>query len=374
MLQKITATQLFNGFHFLPNDTVLIIDKLRGVIKDIVPLQDAGDDIIKYCGIVCPGFVNAHCHLELSYLHRKIKQHVGMRSFIQEVIDSKDNVKVDVQQAIYNADNAMYNNGIVAVGDICNTALTIPTKLHSKLQYTNFIELSGFVPSKAQQRYTDGLGILQQFASNNLAATLVPHSPYSVSKELMQLIYNTPVPVTTMHYQESIAEQEFVQHKQGDLLQLYTYLGIDISHYTPPITLQLIHPATGHIMLVHNVTTTAADIAVLNTLYPNRATLCLCPNANLYIGNGLPNIPMLASSGIPICLGTDSLASNNKLSLTNEMYTILKHYPTIPVETVLQWATYNGAKALNIHHTYGSFAVGMSSKYVTFTMQDIISS
>jgi len=86
--------------------------------------------------------------------------------------------------------------------------------------------------------------------------------------------------------------------------------------------------------------------------------LCLCPNANSYIGNPLPNVPLLAGSGLPICVGTDSLASNSKLCIWSELQTLQAGYPGISTQDLLQWGTSNGALALGMEQQLGSFAPG----------------
>ena len=85
---------------------------------------------------------------------------------------------------------------------------------------------------------------------------------------------------------------------------------------------------------------------------------CLCPNANLYIGNGLPNVPLLRNSGYPLVLGTDSLASNSKLSIWEEIQTLRKAFVHLPLGDFLRWATYNGACALGLQDQLGSFEKG----------------
>lgn len=85
---------------------------------------------------------------------------------------------------------------------------------------------------------------------------------------------------------------------------------------------------------------------------------CLCINANLYIENKVPPIDMLMKHNCTIVLGTDSYSSNWQLSIAKEMEAIHKHFPHIPIETILLWATSNGAKALGLEDEFGSFATG----------------
>ncbi len=352
---KYLPTLLHNGYNFEPSGTVLIIK--NNLVDSIIPQSEAGDDIKLIDGIICPGFVNTHCHLELSYLKNKIATNTGMVNFLLAVMQNRNTATEIIQNAITNAEAEMIVNGIVAVGDICNTANTIVQKQKNKLHYTNFIEISGFVPATAAQRFADGKTIQNQFLQKKLQATIVPHSPYSVSQELMQLINtNASNATTTMHYNESEAEKQFLTNGSGNFLQLYNTLGIDISFWQNKLPMYNKHIAN---ILVHNVVTNLYDIEQ----YKN-AWYCLCPNANIYIGNGLPNIELLMQHTNNICLGTDSFASNHQLSILEEIKTIQQHFSKIKLETLLQWATINGANALGIQDKFGSFEKGKSGKFV----------
>ncbi|MBL7726847.1 MAG: amidohydrolase family protein, partial [Dinghuibacter sp.] len=196
-----------------------------------------------------------------------------------------------------------------------------------------------------------------------------PHAPYSVSPELFSLIFSQPQQVVTLHNQESEAEQAFFQSKTGPMLQLYEQLGIDLSFFQPSgkSSLQTVAPYfrnTESLLLVHNCFTGEGDVELVGRATNNRATnegsisFCLCPNANLYIGNPLPDADLLLRSGVRICLGTDSLASNHQLSIWEEIKTLQRHRPQIPLDTLLQWATLNGALALKMNDELGSFEPG----------------
>ena len=110
-------------------------------------------------------------------------------------------------------------------------------------------------------------------------------------------------------------------------------------------------------IFVHNTFTTTTDIEVAQTLLKN-VYWCLCPNANLYIENTLPDIAMLAKHGNTICIGTDSLASNHQLSILAELQAIKDHYPSIDWETLLRWGTFNGSLALQMNDIAGTIEPG----------------
>ncbi len=359
----------------LPAGNVLITDK-KGVFVDIVSLTDAGEDVAQFNGILCPGFINAHCHLELSHLKGVIPEKTGLVEFVFKVITQRD-FAADILTAIEVAEKEMLQTGIVAVGDICNTAITIGQKAQKRLRYHNFIEVAGFVPASAQDRFDKASAVLEQYrtTTNEQRSTLSPHAPYSVSPQLFGLINNATVnDIVTIHNQETFAEEDFIKSKTGDFLNLYSKLGIDISFFNASgkSGLQSFLPnfTKGQsLILVHNVTTTKKDIefASLSTIPEKIGTgnrqlstlyFCLCPNANLYISNTLPDINMLIENNCNIVLGTDSLASNHQLNILEEIKTLQKNFAQLQLETILQWATINGARALQMDTTLGSFEKG----------------
>jgi cytosine/adenosine deaminase-related metal-dependent hydrolase len=374
LYRKFTANNIFTGDTLLPADHVLITSE-TGLIQDIVLLQEAGEDVEFFNGIISPGFINAHCHLELSHLKGLIPEQTGLVDFVFKIISERHFAEEEIVTAIEKAEQEMRQNGIVAVGDICNTAHTIPQKKKQQLHYHNFIEAAGFVPASASERFERANTVLAEYLStiNDQSSTVCPHAPYSVSPQLFQLINeHTANDIITIHNQETIAEEEFIKTKTGDFLKLYERLGTDISFFKPTgkSSLQSWWPYMNKnqsAILVHNVTTSAEDIdfVKLSTFNnPGRRQresstfFCLCPNANLYITNSLPDVNMLINKGCTIVLGTDSLASNHQLNILEEIKTLQTNFPALPLETMLQWATINGAKALQMSNQLGSFEKG----------------
>jgi cytosine/adenosine deaminase-related metal-dependent hydrolase len=387
LYRKFTADYIFTGQEIIPGNKVLITDE-NGVIIDLAAFADAGDDIENFTGMLCPGFVNAHCHLELSHMKGHISQHTGLINFILKVVFERNFEEAIILAAIETAENEMLQNGIVAVGDICNNAITIAQKSKRKLHYHNFIETSGFIGATAKTRFKTSEVIYQAFATQLPANSIVPHAPYSVSPELFELINIYPNNKTlTIHNQETAAENELFQNKEGDFLTMYQQMNIDVSGFkaSGKSSLQTYLPALSNyqsLILVHNVCTNADDIefeklhtlhlqppsTIFNNLQPPSTTFnhfqppsthyCLCPNANLYITGQLPDVNLLVEQQCNIVLGTDSLASNHKLNILEEIKTLQQHFASIPLQTMLQWATINGAKALQTDATLGSFEKG----------------
>ena len=365
LYRKFRADQIFTGHEILPGGRVLITDQ-EGVIKDIVNIEDAGDGIEIFDGILTPGFVNCHCHLELSHLKGFIPKQTGLVDFVFKIVTERHFEEEQILAAIEAAENEMIQNGIVAVGDICNNTFTIPQKVKGNLHYHNFIEASGFDPSIATHRFQRSLDFYNAYKKELPANSIVPHAPYSVSPELFGMINNLPGNhLLTIHNQEIPDENELFEKGTGDLLKMYEKMNIDISFFKPSgkTSLQTYLPyftKEQSIILVHNVSTFEKDIEFTKRQTKNyklQTFFCLCPNANLYISNKLPDINLFSDHN-NIVLGTDSLASNDRLSILEEIRTLQQNFATLKPATLLQWATLNGARALGIENMYGSFEKG----------------
>jgi aminodeoxyfutalosine deaminase len=367
--RKFKADYLFTGKEATEPDSVLITTT-DGTVQGIVPVAEAGLDIAYFPGVLTPGFINCHCHLELSHMQGAIPEHTGLVDFLSTVIRLR-NIPVKpagagtIREAFAVAEKAMFDNGIVAVGDICNTDDTLELKKHGKLQYHNFIETIGFVDQGAAMRFAGSKAVFDAFEAVFPGRnSLVPHAPYSVSPTLFKLIAgHTAGQLLTMHNQESDDENTFFLTGKGDFLRLYETLGVDVSFFkgTGKRSLESVLPyfnSDQTMILVHDVATNAEDLRVAKTAGMPRVYFCLCPNANGYIGGRLPHLELLMGSGIPLVVGTDSLASNRELSILEELKTLQTAIPAIGTPTLLQWATGNGAEALGLQNTLGSFTPG----------------
>jgi len=361
--KKFSAAQLFDGYRMMGDDHVLITTE-DGTVEGIFAREDAGDNILELNGILSPGFINCHCHLELSHMKGQIPEGTGLIEFVYHVIRNRHFGEQEILEAIAAGELEMLQNGIVAVGDICNNALTAPQKLKHRLRYHNFVEASGFINTIAEDRFQRARGILEQFVLQHSTGSVVPHAPYSVSEALWEKIVHLPGnDLLTIHNQETIPENELFLEKKGGFLSFYEKMNIDISWFTPSgktslqTFLSKFLPAQ-QLLLVHNVFTSREDVAFSKSPSHPQLYWCLCPNANLYITGQLPDIHMLIEENCQIVLGTDSLASNHQLSILSEMKSIRQHYPSITLSQLFSWATLNGAKALKMDKELGSFEKG----------------
>lgn len=388
--RKLHADKLFDGYRFLLNH-VLLFDA-QGKIEAILPLEEAGEGVEKVEGVLTPGFINCHCHLELSHMKGIILEGTGLVDFVFKVVTQRGAGEEEILQAIADAEAQMKAAGIVAVGDICNNALTIPQKTKGNLHYYNFVEASGWLPAVSAARFERAKLLFDEYSQQSAIGnrqsaqatpnskpqtpncSIVPHAPYSVSEALWAAIQPYfQNKVVSIHNQETAFEDEFFEQGTGDFQRMYALMQLDNSHHVPTqkSSLQsyfekLAGAATA--ILVHNTFTRQADIDFVKTQAaphqpqtPNsklQTFFCLCPNANLYIEGVLPPVELFRKNGCEIVLGTDSLASNWQLNILEEIKTIQKSLPEIPLEEMLRWATSNGASALNMQDELGSFEKG----------------
>jgi cytosine/adenosine deaminase-related metal-dependent hydrolase len=365
-LRKFCADQLFTGHKMLNSENVLVTDEL-GVVQEIVNVNDAGDDVQQLTGILSPGFINCHCHLELSHMKGLIPEKTGLIDFVFKVVTQRHFAEEEILEAIAKAEDEMLQNGIVAVGDICNTMLTLPQKLKSHMSYYNFVEASGWLPGVAIDRFNRSKSFYDQYGGAMPNTSIVPHAPYSVSEDLWRhIIPFFKNKVASIHNQETAFEDEFFLKGSGDLIRMYEMMKIDNRHYTATgkTSLQSYFPKLSKaesILLVHNTFTTLDDIRFANAQAKNNwqeLSWCICINANRYIEQQLPPIDLLVKEESHLVIGTDSLASNWSLSVLDELRSIKECFEEVPLTSLLQWATINGAEALKMNEELGSFRTG----------------
>ena len=366
---KFRADQLFTGYRILDHSHVLITDE-DGRVEDLVSAPDAGDEIQNFKGILIPGLINCHCHLELSHMKNVIPPGTGLIEFLCSVVTKRNFDPEAVRTGISKAEKEMYDHGIVAVGDIGNTADTAAVKSKSKIYWQNFVEVLGFTDDKAEDNiafYTRALNTLELSLQTSLSrhrSSLVPHAPYSISPKTFQLINKaTRDQVISIHNQEHPAEDELYKTGGGGYLKLFKIFGVDRSPF--PVTgmssIRSCLPWFNNgqtILLIHNTYMPEEDIVWANEYATSnglKLVYCLCPNANLYIEGRLPPIELFMKHNCHLVFGTDSYSSNWQLSIAKEIEAVCKHYPGIPAESVLQWATINGAQALKWDDELGSF-------------------
>lgn len=314
-------------------------------------------------GVIVPGFINTHCHTELSHLKDKVKPGGGLVSFIKDVQNFRNSEKEAVIAAAEKADQEMIANGIVACADTSNSNISLGIKQNSKLHYHTFVEIFGFLPENADGLFEKALALAEEFKPQSVSITA--HAPYSVSKELFKLIKkysDSGENLLSIHNQECEDENKFYRYKLGGFIDMYKHFGINIEYFRPQArnSLQSIIPLLTNrqkILLVHNTCTNLKDIYFIKR-FDRKINWCFCPNANMYIEKRLPKIDLFVNQGLNITLGTDSLASNAKLCILSEMRTLQENIPSLSFDTLLQWGTRNGAEFMGINDRFGTIEEG----------------
>lgn len=313
-------------------------------------------------GIIIPGFVNCHCHLELSHLKNVIPGGEGLGRFIQQIRISRNSLVSDPYIAALSADNSMFSSGISLCADICNTPGTFEIKRESRIRYLNLVEVFGIDPDKALKRMDEVFEVERRSAEMNLQCYPVPHSAYSVSLPLFRLLKEASEKnkVTSMHFMETQAEKEFLHTHSGLLKESYERSGL------LPSALKMVKTheeavlneitGSGNLILVHNTFVDEETIEAVS----RRTNLywCLCPGSNLYIEGVIPPLELLINKSCEVVIGTDSLASNSKLDIMAELVTLQLNFPELSIQQLVRWATINGARALGEESEFGSIEPG----------------
>lgn len=359
--EKLQGDQLFDGNRFHGRDKVLVTD-LRGKMLDIIDHSEAGAGVRYIPGLIRPGFVNAHCHLELSHMRNIIPPHTGLVPFLMDVTGKRGFPDEMIHKAIADALEEMEADGITAVGDISNTDVTAAFKASGRLQFHTFVEVISFLEANTPERIRHYTGVLNSFRSTAAGrASLSPHAPYSVSPLAFRMINDTTENgIVSIHNQETPHENELYRSGRGAFLELLRKVGIPDSPF--PVTGQssirswLPHFNRGQtLLLVHNTFMPREDIQWAREISKRNGTrlvFCCCVNANLYIENNMPDIPVFLEEDCHMVLGTDSYSSNLQLKVSAEIATLRERFPSIPVERWYRWATVNGAEALGMENKW----------------------
>ncbi|MDI3526336.1 MAG: aminodeoxyfutalosine deaminase [Tenuifilum sp.] len=328
-------------------------------------------------GVIVPGFVNAHCHLELSHLKGMKPNKPGIAGFIEAVTTQRKVSDEFIHKCIEDSLKEAYQVGTSAIGDICNTTDTLPHKLESKIEFFNFVELFGIDPAVAQNTFENGIRVLNQFKKHfPKQSSLTPHSTYSLSKPLWNHIHNhlksEEIKRASIHYGESKAEYEFLESGSGPLYNRYkgSKINFEVPNNLTPAQIVINNiPPHVKLLLIHNTFSQADEIKLLSEQYSN-LTLVTCPESNQIIEKTLPELSKFKDLKVNIAIGTDSLASATSLSMLNQINIILDNFNDIDFETALSWATINGAKALGFNSKLGSIEKGKSPGLVLITNFD----
>jgi cytosine/adenosine deaminase-related metal-dependent hydrolase len=369
-MRHYAANYIFTGEELIKN-SYISVDK-SGTISYIGKENEGQIErpfMIFYNGIICPGFVNAHCHLELSDFVKSDEEGKGLTYFIRSII-AKRNHQND-ENKLKTADILMFERGVNLVGDIVNTDKTVKIKTNSKICYHSFIELSGIKNIDSKKKISFAEELSAEFSKNRLANSIVPHALYSISPDLFKYTAQScESKLTSLHFLESDEEADFFS---GVKNPIYSFMQGINSDYKPLATdlvelysLLLEFKNSTSTILVHNTLADSERIPSRSNFY-----LCLCPSSNLYLHKKLPSEKLVYANKDRLVVGTDSLASTNRLDIIQELKLLDSNYQQLSMLELLKIATSNGADALK-NNNYGRFLIGNTPGVVLIENLDLI--
>jgi len=312
--------------------------------------------------VILPGLVNAHTHLELSWMRNRVPPGDSMPAWAARLLALRRTISSEPAEPIHDAVREMRAGGTSLVGDVTNTLAAYDVLADSALAGAVFRELLGFNmrdPAQAiatTQAQLDALPPIER-----LRPSIVPHAPYSVSPELFRAIARAagdkPVSV---HLAESPDELRFLQDGTGAWRELLGQLGVWNDAWRPPACgpveyLEQLGLVTSHLLAVHCAHVEDDDLARLARA---GSTIVACPRSNKWTGAGTPPIERFFASGARVAIGTDSLASVEDLNMFAEMAEVRRLAPAVPASRIIAAATVEGAAALGFAEGFGTIEPG----------------
>ena len=338
----------------------------RGRIVDVGRLQ-AGTGRVKPVAIL-PGLVNAHTHLELSYLHERIPSQPRFGSWVRAVMDARrrypDPSHPDIIGAADRSIADATATGTILFGEVSNTLVTAPLLRARGGAAQVFHELTGFTEQDPHLRVREARERADAAAGGDVRISVAPHAPYSVSADLFQAIRadldRHPSDVSSVHLGETPEEVELLRRGSGEIKAVLQELGRWPPDWRPPgvgpveylSSLGMLGP---RMLVVHGVQFDSRDLDRLRDL---GATVVTCPRSNVYVGVGSPPLEQFYAAGLQVAIGTDSLASVADLNLFAELGEARRIAPRVPARRLLESATLSGARALGFAADFGSLEPG----------------
>ncbi|HEX6463213.1 MAG TPA: amidohydrolase family protein [Vicinamibacterales bacterium] len=326
---------------------------------------------------VLPGLVNAHTHLELSWMRGRVPQNTSMPAWAASLMALRRTVSREPVQPIMDAIAEARRSGTCLVGDVTNTLATYDPLLSGDLSAVVFRELLGFSNPDPENLVET---VNQQIAALTPAAWLRPsiaaHAPYSVSPGLMRAIARANAGKSvSVHLGESAQEVEFLQSGTGEWRALLESLGVWNPAWSPPACGPVEYLArhdlvNDRLLAVHGVRFDEDDLVRLSAA---GATVVACPRSNRWTGAGEPPVDRFYASGVRVAIGTDSLASVEDLNLFHEMAEVRRLSPSVPAARVLESATRAGAAALGFADELGTLARGKRAELLAVRLPSDVS-
>ena len=320
-------------------------------------------DVIDHGDVaILPGLVNAHTHLELSWMRGRVPPAASMPVWAEAVIGLRRSAGAEPAEPIDEAVREVRAAGTALVGDVTNTLCAYDVMRGRGLGGAVFLEILGFSAPDPGRAVADAAARIAELTPAAwLKPSIVPHAPYSVAPALFLAIAAAAGSrAVSVHLGESPEEIRFLRDGTGPWRDLLGRLGAWSETWEPPGCGPVEYIArlgllTERLMAVHG---TQFDASALARLADARATVVACPRSNRWTGAGDPPIDMFYASGVRVAVGTDSLASVEDLNLFGELAALRRLAPGVPAARLLESATLHGAVALGFGDEYGSIAPG----------------
>jgi aminodeoxyfutalosine deaminase len=346
------------------------------------PDDGGGADVVDLGrAVVLPGLVNAHTHLELSYLRNAVVPASRFIDWIDQLMARRREFRDPADSRILNAAKDAIRDarasGTALVGDISNTLVTVPLLAEGEMPAVVFYELLRFNESDPAGRVQRARQQLEALPAHpDIRTTLAPHAPYSVAPLLFRAIRadldRHPFDRSTVHLGESLEEVQFIRTGKGAWCDLLQKLGTWTDEWQPPGTTPVAYLADAgfldrRVLVVHGVQFTAGDLARLADL---GCTVVSCPRSNRHVGVGAPPLDAFYAAGLPVAFGTDSLASVEDLNVFGELAEARRIAPRLPARRLLRSATLTGAAALGFDGDFGSIEPGKRAALIAVSLPE----
>ena len=323
---------------------------------------------------VLPSLVNAHTHLELSYLRGRVPAAHRFTDWIRPLMAIRrqypDPEDPEILAAAEAAIAVARASGTGLIGEVSNTLVTVPLLRKAGLPARVFYELLGFNAPDPEKRVAEARERLRTLSSPDLRLSVAPHAPYSVSPALFAAIRADidaiPRAVTSVHLGESADEVELLAHGRGAMRELLEELGAWNPGWrapgaSPVSYLQELGFLDSCVLAVHGVQFSGEDLGHLRTL---GVTVVACPRSNVHVGVGEPPIEAFYAMDVDVAFGTDSLASAEDLNVFRELAAARRLAPRVPSAELLRSATLCGARALGFGDELGSIEAGKRASLI----------
>ena len=348
-----------------------------------VAAGESGADVALGRAAILPALVNAHTHLELSYLHGRIPPAPRFLDWVRPMLAARREQAADdtvILQAATKAIQYARASGTGVIGDVTNTLAAVPLLNAAGVAAHVFHELIGFSGLHADEQVANARRAIDTLVVNDdIRLSLAPHAPYSVSPALFSAIRHDlddhGAVVSTVHLGESPEEVAFLKTGSGPWRVLLEQLGVWNSEWQAPRSSPVEYLAemgflNASVLAVHGVQFDGADLDRLRGL---GVTLVSCPRSNRHVGVGSPPLEAFYAMDVEIAFGTDSLASVDDLNMFSELAEARRIAPKVPARALLRSATLAGARALGFEDEFGSIEAGKRATLLAVRVPDGVS-